>query len=302
MSDDTLHAIAARVGVQRGFRNAHGQHVDSPPYAIAAVLEALGYDVSSDGAREHTLASLTSAARRMLPATNVVAPDSPEPIDIDADAGDAGWHLALEDGSARDGRSTTEARRRDGGLKLDPLPAGYHRLTIEGAQTAEGWVLAAPPQGFLPDALASDGRGFGVTAQVYGLRSASNFGIGDLSDVGDLAEGAGTLRRRLPRPVAPARPVPDRPHEDLALLSVLAPVHRSDLHRSDRAAGFCLEHGGALDERARDRRPSSTGCACDAPCRACGLVGGQTRHSRALLAAFRQRRRPRVLALSRRTR
>ena len=191
MSDDTLFEIAARVGLQRGFRNAHGQHVDSPSNAIAAVLQALGYDVSSQSAREKTLTALGASARRALPATNVVAPDAPEPIAIDADAGDLEWRLALEDGTVREGRSSADARRRDGGLKLDPLPAGYHRLTIEGPQTTEGWVLAAPPQGFLPDALANGGRGFGVTAQVYGLRSASNFGIGDLSDVGDLAEGAG---------------------------------------------------------------------------------------------------------------
>ena len=190
MNDDNLYEIASRVGVERSYRNAHGAHTDSPPEAIAAVLQALGYDVSSDAARERAIAALRSAAKRPLPAASVVAPDAPEPIEIGAD-GDVDWRLVLEDGSVREGISYPETRRHDGGLKLEPLPAGYHRLTLGGSPPQEGWVLAAPPQAFLPDAILHGGRGFGVTAQVYGLRSPSNFGIGDFSDVGDLAEGAG---------------------------------------------------------------------------------------------------------------
>ena len=190
MNEHILFEIASRVGVERSYRNAHGEHTDSPPQAVAAVLQALGYDVSSDAARERTLAALQTAAKRPLPAASVVAPEAPEPIEIGAD-GDIDWRLVLEDGSVREGVSHADDRRRDQGLKLEPLPAGYHRLTLGGSPPQEGWVLAAPPQAFLPDAIRAGGRGFGVTAQVYGLRSPSNFGIGDLSDVGDLAEGAG---------------------------------------------------------------------------------------------------------------
>jgi len=77
MSDDVLYAIAARAGVQRGFRNAHGEHVESPTRAIAAVLEALGYNVSSDESRDQTLAALQAAERRPIAATTVVLADAP---------------------------------------------------------------------------------------------------------------------------------------------------------------------------------------------------------------------------------
>jgi (1->4)-alpha-D-glucan 1-alpha-D-glucosylmutase len=190
MNDDLLYEIASRVGAERGYRNAHGTHTDSSPEAIAAVVQALGYDVSSDSARAQTLENLRAAHRRVLPTTSVVLPENPEPIEIGFD-GDVEWRLLLEDGTVREGLSHADERRNAGGLKLDPLPAGYHRLTLGGSPPAEGWVLAAPPRAFLPEALSAGGRGFGVTAQVYGLRSPTNFGIGDFSDVGDLAEGAG---------------------------------------------------------------------------------------------------------------
>ncbi|MFX0591095.1 hypothetical protein ACOARS_13350, partial [Glaesserella parasuis] len=93
-----------------------------------------------------------AAHRRVLPTTSVVLPENPEPIEIGAD-GDVEWRLLLEDGTVREGRSHADERRNASGLKLDPLPAGYHRLTLGGSPPAEGWVLAAPPRAFLPEAL-----------------------------------------------------------------------------------------------------------------------------------------------------
>ena len=191
MSDVTLHSIAALCGVQRGFRNALGAHVDSPPHAIAAILQALGYDVSSDTAQERTLKGLRSVTHGAVAATNVVIAEAPATVRVTTIAGEVAWRLTLEDGMTREGHAAA-AHESGMSLALEPLPAGYHRLHIEAdGTTADAWVIAAPEAGFLPDALRNGGRGFGITAQVYGLRSSSNFGIGDLSDVGDLAEGAG---------------------------------------------------------------------------------------------------------------
>ncbi len=46
---------------------------------------------------------------------------------------------------------------------------------------------------FFPAAFRDGGCGFGSTAQIYGLRSPDNFGIGDFSDVARLADGSGRL-------------------------------------------------------------------------------------------------------------
>jgi (1->4)-alpha-D-glucan 1-alpha-D-glucosylmutase len=47
-------------------------------------------------------------------------------------------------------------------------------------------LVVAPSQCFLPPALESGGRAWGMAVQLYGLRSKRNWGIGDFSDLGKL--------------------------------------------------------------------------------------------------------------------
>ncbi len=56
------------------------------------------------------------------------------------------------------------------------LPHGYHRLAERAAETP---LIVAPARCHLPDGL----RDWGVAAQIYSLRSRTNWGIGDLADV-----------------------------------------------------------------------------------------------------------------------
>lgn len=191
MSDELLYEIAARVGVARSYRDARGQHVESPVHAIAAVLQCLGYDVSTDAARAATLAQLTSGEASLIAGTLPVEADRPSRLPIGA-TGEVIWSVLREDGTLLSGRSHVEHQDGRATIWIEALPAGYHRLHVAaGERRAECTLISAPPRCFLPEALASGGRGFGVTAQVYGLRSSDNYGIGDLSDVATLAEGAG---------------------------------------------------------------------------------------------------------------
>ena len=67
------------------------------------------------------------------------------------------------------------------------LPWGYHRLTVEpggGVMT----LVVTPGRCWLPDALANGGRLWGIAAQLYLLRSATNWGIGDFTDLRGLVE------------------------------------------------------------------------------------------------------------------
>ena len=192
MSDDDLYEIAARTGLERGFRNVQGMHVDTPPHAIAAVLERLGYKVSSDAERSETLVFLRAKERTLVDATIPITSGETSVVPVHVEGGSLGWRIELEDGSLREGRSdiwTDHGRSR---IEFAALPEGYHRLHIEGHErTAQAALIAAPRACFLPTCLRGEARGYGITAQVYGLRSATNFGIGDFSDVADLADGAG---------------------------------------------------------------------------------------------------------------
>ena len=187
MSDETIHELAERAGLELGFRDARGQRVDTPEHALATVMGRLGYDVSDQAGRSRSGDELRKDAARLVKATVTIEADARAPIAVACD-GPVSFRIDLEDGSVREGRHDVEHGR----LTLDALPAGYHRLHLEAAGRAEtATLVCAPLRCFLPEALRGGARGFGITAQVYGLRSTSNFGIGDLGDVAELGEGAG---------------------------------------------------------------------------------------------------------------
>ncbi|HET6745724.1 MAG TPA: 4-alpha-glucanotransferase [Candidatus Limnocylindria bacterium] len=83
------------------------------------------------------------------------------------------------------------------------IPYGYHRLRRDAEECL---LLVAPPRCPLPDGI----RSWGWAVQLYALRSARSWGIGDLDDLRRLAEwsarrGAGAL---LLSPLGAANPAP----------------------------------------------------------------------------------------------
>jgi 4-alpha-glucanotransferase len=75
------------------------------------------------------------------------------------------------------------------------LPLGYHRLELEAAgASAEVSLIVAPACCYLPKGLAPNARSWGLTCQLYGLRSARNWGMGDFTDLARLAGAAGSNR------------------------------------------------------------------------------------------------------------
>ncbi len=76
------------------------------------------------------------------------------------------------------------------------LPAchtlGYHRLelTMEGAGSAGTTLILCPQRCYEPPALADGGRLWGLAVQLYGVRSARNWGMGDFTDLKTLVDWA----------------------------------------------------------------------------------------------------------------
>src|SRR6266851_2231523 len=108
---------------------------------------------------------------------------------LPAESGGVEWHCRLEDGGESAGKSEGAE------LHLPPgLPLGYHRLAITGVgETAEIGLVVAPDACHLSDALRPGARNWGLTAQLYGVRSARDWGIGDFSDLATLGREAGRL-------------------------------------------------------------------------------------------------------------
>jgi 4-alpha-glucanotransferase len=115
------------------------------------------------------------------------------------------WTVRLEDGSERSGEArawdlpergshSREGRwhvLRDLPLPAD-LPSGYHRLQVdlEFAGRESCALIVAPDKCHEPAELVCGAKSWGVAVQLYALRSADNWGIGDFTDLAILLRHA----------------------------------------------------------------------------------------------------------------
>lgn len=120
------------------------------------------------------------------------------------------WQVIEENGEHHGGQTDSHAVPETGRIELDgkvfcerrlelalALPAGYHRLSIDGL-AGDTLVLSAPAHCYRPEALQAGGKVWGPAVQLYALRSPRNWGIGDFSDLAQLTEqvaqqGAGII-------------------------------------------------------------------------------------------------------------
>jgi 4-alpha-glucanotransferase len=95
------------------------------------------------------------------------------------------------------------------------LPSGYH--VVVGRDGGRTELVVAPHACYLPPRLGDGGRAFGFALQLYALRSAASWGIGELPDLGAFAalepRAAFTLINPLHavRPTLPQEPSPYAP-------------------------------------------------------------------------------------------
>jgi 4-alpha-glucanotransferase len=89
------------------------------------------------------------------------------------------WQLTAEQGELWRGKCL-----EDQPIRLPTLPLGYHQLTLRvDKQAFECRIIVAPVRCYEPDAITQGQSLWGACIQLYTLRSASNWGIGDFSDL-----------------------------------------------------------------------------------------------------------------------
>jgi len=203
-----LDRLAERMGIETSYTNAAGETVRASEDTIRALLAAMEIDAPDEKAAAKALADLDRAElSRPLPPVVVQRIDHPPftvAVTLPEGTGELRWTLALEDGGSRsdaanfgdlplirraalDGR-TVEVRRLD--LGEAPAP-GYHRLLVEAdGMRAETTVIAAPDQCHLPTPIQMGERIWGLSAQLFSVRCAGDWGIGDFGDLVSLAEMA----------------------------------------------------------------------------------------------------------------
>ena len=195
-----LDRLAARHGITASYRDMAGRTHATSAETKRALLAAMGVAAASDAEARSSLAAAREAAP-ILPAGLVVGCEAPARIPLRLPprtvGADVRWRLRCEDGTVRDGRSAIEAASARGGAVLAlgvTLPPGDHVLELGVAgREATGTVIAAPATCIAPEELIGDRRAWGVSVQLYGLRTASNWGIGDFRDLAELARGLARL-------------------------------------------------------------------------------------------------------------
>jgi 4-alpha-glucanotransferase len=186
---DELRHVAGLLGIATRHVDALGVTHEPNEETLSALIAAFGLPTDPRQAAD-ALAEEERAAPFGLAPACVLPQEAPDPVlhlRLPPGGGRVEWHCRFEDGTERSGHS-------DGAeLRLPaPLPLGYHRLALAaGATKTEIDLIAAPASCHVPDALQSGARSWGLTVQLYGLRSARDWGIGDFTDLARLAGDAG---------------------------------------------------------------------------------------------------------------
>ena len=225
---EPIRRLGELYGIDSSYTDFFGKRRQVPLATERALLQAMGAAVGS--AREIADSLREAEARpwrRMLaPVRVIAAPEPPEvTFTLPASLGRAtiDWTLSEETGGVHEGRLTPDELPEVAAAEVDgtayrrwrmalpsDLPHGYHRLSmaVRGDAHARGslQLIVAPARCHRP---APQSRLWGVTAQLYGVRSQRNWGIGDFTDLAR-ADRAG--RRRSARaPSASTRCTPCSP-------------------------------------------------------------------------------------------
>jgi 4-alpha-glucanotransferase len=213
MSDATtpaLDALALHMGIEPEYHDVRGVLVRASAETKRALLAAMRVPAADEAQAAAALRSLLLAEwQQPLPPVAVLREGTPAriPIRLPRDAAGVVWRIALEDGGTRRGEAEFAALDMldSDGAAMDcralPLPAdlpcGYHVLSLEPGGVSMS-LIVSPGRCWLPEQVREGGRLWGIAAQLYLLRSAHDWGIGDFGDLRRLvgiaaAEGAAVI-------------------------------------------------------------------------------------------------------------
>ena len=197
-------------GIERTFTDFRGVTRQVSDDTVLRLLGAMGHSVDDEARLAVEADGLeTRDWIRVLPPVVVLRRDFTVPITVLAPLlPSVLWRVEAEDGQVLCGEVALaslpvfeERGLRDLwyvrlGLALPPLPPGYHRLVLEkaaGEPLATTRLIVAPTRCFVPEPVRAGRKLWGPAIQLYTLRSARNWGIGDFTDLAGFAAGAAAL-------------------------------------------------------------------------------------------------------------
>ncbi|MDQ7993895.1 MAG: 4-alpha-glucanotransferase [Propionicimonas sp.] len=223
LSNPLLYELAAAFGIATEFWDWKGRHTTIDDDTMVSILASMDVDAADP---ERAAAALEAWRNRpwtrVLPPCLVIRQGRVQRVHVHVPHGE--WvrvGVRLEEGGWRDLVQLPHdepPRWIDGQLVGEAafevpgdLPLGYHRLHADTAAGASEGTLVVSPQflGFPP--AMGEKRAWGYAVQLYSVRSADSWGIGDLLDLTDLATWAATQQFAsyiLINPLHAAEPMP----------------------------------------------------------------------------------------------
>ena len=210
-----LENFADRVGIARDYLDCNGQYTRITREARLATLGAMGYDLSNEQAlQERMLKEEITPYQEILDPVCVIRMGehpfimvrTPEKV---SDAAVLRWTLTLENGDVHEGVTPLDeieiadyeevqgrvydTRRfiltNELPMSLGCLPLGYHtfKVVIEDGvmrtQSIEQLLIMTPLRCYVPEPMMAGQKMWGVSVQLYSLRSRVNWGVGDFHDL-----------------------------------------------------------------------------------------------------------------------
>ncbi|HAI04517.1 MAG TPA: 4-alpha-glucanotransferase, partial [Pantoea sp.] len=170
MKQNSLDQAARAAGISLDYINVNGEKEAISDDTKRALLAVMGDPHDAKKSPLPPVAVFSGSGKRQL---------TPQ------GSGVYHWQLQTEKGKQLSGELTAgESFTLPG-----PLAQGYHQLTLsKGKKQWQTRIIVTPRRCYLPPALEAGEKRWGALVQLYTVRSAQNWGIGDFGDLQTLLE------------------------------------------------------------------------------------------------------------------
>lgn len=186
-NEDTIHRLAEQSGIQPDYYDIWGQHHQISVQTKRLLLNAMGIADNEQAPQYLPLVWVSTDSQTtielILPTTHSLQDWQWRlmPEDQPQQQGDLS-HLSLQSGESFEHSGTTYQRWY---WTLPILDYGYHQLSLQQSDTDNVFdctIVLSPGRCYQPDCL-KQGKRWGLSLQLYALRSQRNWGIGDFTDL-----------------------------------------------------------------------------------------------------------------------
>ncbi len=203
-----LRALAKQCGILPGYEGVDGAWHPTSDETRMALLAAMGLEAEDEASAAARLCELTEReASCLIPPTRVLREGSDEAAGFTVPIAEADrahpitWHLEIleEGGATRQSEGTDHPIHGELYIAIPEaatLAPGYHRLRLllctgpGHTQRAEQRYIQTPRTCLTPESLLGDRACFGITTNLYSVRSEGDWGVGDFADLRTLIDWA----------------------------------------------------------------------------------------------------------------